>query len=96
MIWPDVDALPVLRANQFIVQVETGPRGEAEGCIVTIGFVAPPVILGSAEEQQVAIRALGAVEAKALARVSMSRARVEELIGLLASVAQAMDGTVQE
>lgn len=96
MIWPDVDSQPVLRANQFLAQLGPGPDGNPEECILTIGYAAPPVLLGSPEEQRATVMALGAIESKALARVSMSRARVGQLIDILQQQAQIMDGTQEQ
>ena len=72
VIWPDVEELSVYRANQFIVQPSPGPDGNIEDFVMTVGYLAPPVILGTVEEQQASARALGAVSAKALLRVAMS------------------------
>ncbi len=83
VIWPDIQSLPILRANQFIVQTSSDPNGGIDEFVLSIGYAAPPVILGTAEEQQVSIRALGAVEAKAIARVSISPAYMRALVNLL-------------
>lgn len=85
VVWPDVEELPVYRANQFIAQVGTGPDGP-EDLFLTIGLATPPVILGTEEEQRVAVAAIGAVSVKGLARISMSRARAAELAMLLENV----------
>lgn len=83
MIWPDVGELPVYRANQFLGQVTAGPDGEPEDLLLTIGHVAPPVLLGSPEEQQATAMALGAINVRALSRISLSYQQTQALIGLL-------------
>lgn len=95
LIWPDVEDLPVLRANQFLGQVAPGPTGAPEEFIFTIGYVSPPVFLGSPEEQAATMKALGAVSVRALARVSMSRVRLAELIQVLQQSADQYDNGSQ-
>lgn len=73
-----------------LVQIGSGPEGP-EDIIVTLGHVAPPVVLGTSEEQQALMMAIGAISVRPLCRVSLSRARLGELIGALQSVAQAFD-----
>ncbi len=83
LIWPDIQSLPILRANQFIAQTSLDPDGGIDEFVLCIGYAAPPFILGTAEEQQVSMRALGAVEAKAIARVSISHATLRALVNML-------------
>jgi hypothetical protein len=93
LIWPDVDEQSVYRANQFLGQLSPGPGpdGAPEEFVLTIGYVSPPVMLGSAEEQAATMNALGAVSVRTLARVSMSRGRLQELIGILQQSASNYD-----
>ena len=91
MIWPNVQDLPVLRANQFLGQFGSGPDGMPEEFVLTVGYAAPPVVLGSPQEQAASLAALGAVSVSGLSRVSMSRARLGELIQLLQQGAAAYD-----
>lgn len=73
-----------MRANQFIGQHHGGSGGKGpEEFVISGGYLAPPVILGTAEEQQLSLAALGAVPVKALFRVSMSRSSVLALIKIL-------------
>jgi hypothetical protein len=91
VIWPDVSELSVYRANQFIVQVTTGPDGNVDDVVLTIGYVAPPVILGTPEEQRASAMALGAVDVKALTRVSISPAYAQQLTELLQTQLRQLD-----
>ena len=89
IIWPEVEEEPVYRANQFLGQLGPGPNGAPEEFVLTLGYVAPPVLLGSPEEQSASFGALGAISVKTLARVSMSRGRLAELANVLqAALAQ--------
>jgi hypothetical protein len=83
IIWPEVEEEPVFRANQFLGQISPGPTGAPEDFILTIGHVAPPVMLGTLDEQRATMSALGAVSVRTLSRVSMSRGNLEALIRIL-------------
>lgn len=87
MIWPDVSEAPIQRVNTFLAQFTQDPEGAPEDFILTAGHIAPPVLLGSAEEQKAAFAAMGAVSVHTLARISMSPARLFELIDLLQNTA---------
>lgn len=96
LIWPDIEELPVYRANQFISQNGQGPDGKPEEIVLSLGYIAPPVILGTPEEQQATARALGAVSVKALARVSISRGHVAQLVELLRAQLELFDRAREE
>jgi hypothetical protein len=83
VVWPGVEDAPVMRSNAMLSQIGTGPSGPEE-FVLTLGYIAPPVLLGTPEEQQASLAALGAVAAKTLCRISLSRARAQELVELLA------------
>jgi len=89
VIWPGVDDLPVLRSNIALVQVGSSLGGGPEDIILVLGHVAPPVLLGTPEEQQASMRTISAVTARSLVRVSMSRDRVAALV-------QALQGTIDQ
>jgi hypothetical protein len=91
-IWPEIGDLPVLAANQFLVQGGiSGNSGVPDDMVLTVGHTAPPVLLGTPEEQQAQLAALGAVTTRPLVRVSISRNRLGELIGLLVAAANQWD-----
>ena len=72
------------------------PDGSPEQILMAVGHAAPPVVLGSAEEQQSAMADLDMVPVKPLARFSLSRSRVAALIRVLDEVAQSFDVTKAE
>ena len=82
LVWTGIDDLPVQMANMSLIQITpSGGAGELpEEFIITTGYAAPPVLLGTEEEQRASAAALGAVAAKALARFSISRSRLQELV----------------
>lgn len=91
LIWPDAEDQAVLRANQFVYQLSPGPDGKPEELILVLGNVTPPLVLGTPEEVQAMMSALGAVAVRTHGRYSISRGRLDELIGLLIQAAQNWD-----
>jgi hypothetical protein len=77
VVWTDVDETPILFANQFVSQFQPGEF------VLTFGQVSPPVLLGSEEERREQALRLRWIPIKAIARVGLTRARMEELIGVL-------------
>ena len=95
LVWPGVDALPIHMANQFLMQVDSvGARPDQ--MIFTIGQVAPPAVLGTAEERLRAVEALGnEISVTPLARYSVTPARLEELIETLQRIQKVFTGDPQ-
>ncbi|MCW2756340.1 MAG: hypothetical protein JWO46_86 [Nocardioidaceae bacterium] len=85
LIWPNVQDVSVLRANQFLGQIAAGIEGQPEEFLLSIGYAAPPVLLGTPEEQQLSMQAVGAISVKTEVRVSMSRGHLAALTQLLAT-----------
>jgi len=77
LVWVDLDAVSVEMANQFVSQFEP------DQFILTVGQVAPPMIIGSEEERLEQLRRISYAPVRTLARVSMSPARMRELVSVL-------------
>lgn len=92
IVWPDVSEAPVHRVNQFVSQLEAGGPDGADGILLTLGYVPPPVVIGTPEEVGAMYGALGALSAHAYGRFSMSRQRVVELIQILQTTVGQYDG----
>jgi hypothetical protein len=60
---------------------------------VSVGQLAPPVLVGSVEEQRMQAENITYVPIRTVARVSMTRARLEELIGVLSTTLELYDGS---
>lgn len=86
LIWPDVNDVSVLMSNVHLLQIS-----EPDCAILTLGQAAPPVVLGTTEEQQTMARAIGGVSVRAICRVSMTRMRVAELAAGLSQLLANMD-----
>ena len=90
--WVGLDEMPVLSANQFITQVSAfGQSGQPDDVLLTVGHVAPPAIVGSSEEQAQQARQLEFLPIRPIARISMTRHRLQELIGILTIAAEQYD-----
>jgi hypothetical protein len=77
--WEGVDNMPILFVNQFSGQV-----GQQSEVLLTFGQLAPPIILGETQEERVRhARGLTHISVKPIARVAMTRAGLEELVGVL-------------
>ena len=72
--WVGVEDVPIVFANQIIGQVDD--KGEA---IITFGQATPPVLLGTPEEQREQAGNIQFVQVRPVARLNLSRARLEEL-----------------
>jgi hypothetical protein len=95
-VWAGIDELPVLPINTFVTQMGGYSNGEFDGAILNVGYVAPPFVLGTPEEQHAMLNAMGGVTARALGRFQLSRARLAELIGLLQGLADTWDGAEEQ
>ena len=80
-----LDEILTLHANQFVVQV-----GDDE-CLLTIGQLIPPVLLGTDEEKRQQAKDIPYVSIKALARYAISRRRLGELRDLIEQQLQRHD-----
>jgi hypothetical protein len=85
IIWVGVEDAQILFANQFLGQVEQ------QEIVLTFGQLTPPVLLGPPERRVQQVERLGYVPVKTVARFAMTRARLEELIGVLQETARNFD-----
>jgi hypothetical protein len=82
--WVGLDEVPIIAANQLIAQVNQGE------VFLTFGQVAPPPLLGTAEQQRQQMRRIaesgGPVSIRTVGRFHMTPARLKEMIGVLNEV----------
>jgi hypothetical protein len=95
LAWGDVANVPVLAANQFIVQVAVDAQNVAE-LILTVGHLAPPVLLGTPEQQQAAAAALTQLTVRPVARFSVPIAKAAELAKVIESQTQGTENRGQQ
>ena len=96
--WRDEDLyrLPVLAANQFAVQLSNEEGEPTPSVILTVGHVAPPLLLGTPEEQQAAAAAVENVNVQPLARFKLSVAKATEFAGVLQALMQQIEAIGQQ
>jgi hypothetical protein len=64
-------------ANQFLIQ------SDGHDFYLTAGYVAPPPVIGTPEEQAAELGELDAIQVSVVARLMISRSRLRELRELL-------------
>lgn len=89
IVFLGMEDVPILYVNQFVVQHQ-----QAE-FILTLGQVTPPLLQGTEEEQREQARQLSHIPVKVVARLGMTRERVEELIIALQTNVEAYDKRVR-
>jgi hypothetical protein len=85
LTWTEFDEVPILFANHFLVQ------HHPEEFVLTLGQVSEPPLEGSSAEVSEQAGRLTHVPVTALAKVSMSRLRLTELIALLQAALEEHD-----
>ncbi len=76
--WVGFDELPILFANQLLVQ-SAGPRE----LVITFGQLTPPPIVGTIEEQREQLEEIPFVPVRPLVRLSVTHDRLREFIQVL-------------
>lgn len=94
LIWDGVDDLPVMAANAFVLQLAPNADGRPESLIFSVGHAAPPLVLGSPQEQAEVLLSMSSLQVSPLARFSVSRSRLDELVKLFQTSAQNFDAAM--
>jgi hypothetical protein len=90
VMWGGADDLPVYAANQFVVQL--GPVGHPGEITLTVGYAVSPIITGEdPAEVRKQLEAIKGVEVRVLARYSLTRRRLGELVGILQTAVRQHD-----
>ncbi len=77
IVYLGAEDVPILYANNFVIQSHQGDF------ILTVGQLSPPILLGSEEDRRQQVEQVSYVPVKVVARLSFTRARIEELISVL-------------
>jgi hypothetical protein len=80
VVWAGVEDVPILYANTFVCQWDIATHG---GFILTIGQLTPPAIMGTPDEVRQQAEQVSFVPVRAVARVGITRAKLDELIAIL-------------
>jgi hypothetical protein len=90
--WGDVDAVPVQVANQFGAGIGVPAAGGVpDGVYLTMGHLSLPILLGSPDEIRSQLETKGRLTVAVQARFFLTRARLDELIGVLTKAASQFD-----
>jgi hypothetical protein len=89
LTWMNVEDVPVLFANQFIIQ------HNQDEFILSIGQMVPPVLLGDEQQRAAQLQEIERVPVKPLARIAFTRARLIELVQALEGNREIYDQTQQ-
>jgi hypothetical protein len=90
--WGDLDAVPVQVANQFAAGVGVPVAdGVPDGVYLTMGHLGLPILLGTPAEVRSQIEAKGRLTVVVQGRFFLTRARLDELIGVLTKAADQFD-----
>lgn len=91
--WPEdlPDPAPV---NQYAIQLLPGADGAPEEMLVTLGHVTGPILLGTAQDQAEQMSRAGTLTIRASGRITLSRARAEQLAKALLQATEAWDAAL--
>jgi hypothetical protein len=97
--WAPANDLPVQFANQFAVQAGSAATAELipDGIYVTVGFIAPPLFVGTPEQIE---RQMDAhpqtVPVSPLIKLVMSKERAQELVAALQTTIQQFEDSTRK
>lgn len=77
-VWVGIEELPILFANQFVLQA-----AHADEAYLALGVVTPPFVLGTPEQQLAQIEQLTYLPVTPVARLALTRRGVQELAAVL-------------
>ncbi len=85
LVWIGAEDLPILLINLVQGQVEQ------DECIITLGQMTPPALGGTEAERQKQIDQLPFVPIKAVAKLGLTRRRLEEIVTVLQQTIEIYD-----
>lgn len=84
LAWGDIDRVPVLAANQFLMQIAVNAgQGDPSDVVLTVGYVPPPLLIGTPEEQQATLAALDHLNVRTVGRFSIPAGKAAELAEII-------------
>ena len=90
LTWVGTEEVPVVFVNQMMGQLD-----DRADIILSFGQMTPPALIGTPEQMAAQAHRLAYVPVKPVARFSMSRSRVVDLINVLNQVLQNQSATRQ-
>jgi hypothetical protein len=89
LTWIDVDKVPIQFVNNVLGQVD-----DFGDIILAFGQTTPPALTGTDEEMRRQVERIAYVPVRPVARFSMSRDRLEQMIGFLGATLKMHDDAV--
>jgi hypothetical protein len=89
--WIGLEDASIVFANQILAQLD-----DKLDVILSFGQATPPVLTGSDDQQRALLANIPFVQVRPAARLSLSRARVEELISILQQTLDKQDRAMRE
>lgn len=77
LVWVGAEEAPILLVNQFLGQ------SEQEEIVLSIGQMTPPVLMGTREQIIEQARQVSYVPVRTVARLGLTRGRLQELMDVL-------------
>ncbi len=87
VVWVGVEETPIQFTNLFISQFDQ----DMETFIITFGQLSPPVLIGTPDEIREQAEQITYVSVRPVARISLSRLRMKELIAALSANADQLE-----
>lgn len=80
VVWAGVEDVPIFYANTFVCQWDLVSHG---GFIITVGQLTPPALMGTPEEVREQAEQVSYVPVRAVTRLGITRAKLDDLIAIL-------------
>ena len=90
--WIGAEDLPILFVNTFVGQVQA----EEGAFYLTIGQTLPPALIGTPQERAEQLEQIAYVPVKPVARLALTRSRMEELVAILQMNLENYDQAIQQ
>ncbi|HXP21180.1 MAG TPA: hypothetical protein VN840_16170 [Streptosporangiaceae bacterium] len=96
IVWGDLESLPVVAASHFIAQASIHDAPNVNDIVLTLGYLPPPVFLGTHQEQAELAAGLGEVTVTPSARFIMSTSKAAELAHTLSQILEIIEANRQQ
>ena len=90
LVFVGAEDVPILYANVFVAQFQQ------DELLLTVGQVAPPILLGDEGERREQAERLSYVPVKVMARLALTRDRMAELLGVIQDNLAAYDDSQEK
>jgi hypothetical protein len=90
--WSAVADVPVQHVNQALAQIGVPSQdGAPDGIYISLGSSEPPLVYGNEDERKRTLEALSTIKVTVYGRFHISRGQLDDLIGVLHTIAEQYD-----